>query len=127
MAAFTCNLHILFPQRVAYQHVGILHELFIFLSIALSQVAPQLFLDETMDERTAIQRLESLAGVADREGGHAILSPPHRYLPIFLFASIYYATHGIAFNPSAIYFPHQLNPYEAIPQSPFRTSNATLD
>ena len=33
----------LFPQRVAYQHILLLHEVFLFVSVAVSRVAPVLF------------------------------------------------------------------------------------
>jgi len=90
-ATFTYNspLHILFPQRVAYQHIRILHQLFIFLSIALSQVAPQLFPDEMADRQGTVERLKTMVGVADREASlmlhtelHSIhpLSTPHTSL-----------------------------------------------
>ncbi|KAF8141182.1 DnaJ-domain-containing protein [Boletus edulis] len=33
----------LFPQRVAYQHILLLHQVFLFMSVAISRVAPVLF------------------------------------------------------------------------------------
>jgi hypothetical protein len=36
-------LTLLFPRRVVYQHILFLHQLFLFLSVAVSKVAPVLF------------------------------------------------------------------------------------
>lgn len=62
-------LHVIFPNRVAFQHILFLHQLFVFLSIALSRVAPQLFpeIDESQATRGLIERVRALAGLADRE------------------------------------------------------------
>lgn len=64
-------LHILFPQRTTYQHIQFLHQLFMFLSVALSRVAPHFFPISTEDPRVEAILLEKsmgLAAVADREG-----------------------------------------------------------
>ncbi|KLO11096.1 hypothetical protein SCHPADRAFT_942352 [Schizopora paradoxa] len=67
-------LNVLFPYRVAFQHVLFLHQLFMFFSIALSRVFPVLFPEsggiDPMDERTYkpfLDRLAMLAQTADRE------------------------------------------------------------
>ncbi|KAF8893312.1 hypothetical protein BD779DRAFT_1436109 [Infundibulicybe gibba] len=61
-------LHFLFPARVAYQHILFLHQLFMFLSVALSRVAPQLFPDTSkQQERAAIEKLTAMTAFADRE------------------------------------------------------------
>ncbi|KAF5383407.1 hypothetical protein D9757_006164 [Collybiopsis confluens] len=57
----TTVLHLLFPQRVAYQHILFLHQMFIFLSIALTRVAPQLFPDdEQREQRMILQQITSV-------------------------------------------------------------------
>lgn len=38
-------LESVFPQRVAYQHILLLHQVFLFMSVAVSRVAPVLFAD----------------------------------------------------------------------------------
>ncbi|EJD08099.1 DnaJ-domain-containing protein [Fomitiporia mediterranea MF3/22] len=67
-------LGILFPDRVAFQHVLFLHQLFVFLSIALSHVVPVLFPERQMirpeDPATYvpwIQRLAALESMSDAE------------------------------------------------------------
>ncbi|TFK45057.1 hypothetical protein BDQ12DRAFT_642215 [Crucibulum laeve] len=62
-------LHILFPQRITQQHVLFLHQLFMFLSVALSRVAPQLFPpeDNPQTEAAILERTKALASLADRE------------------------------------------------------------
>lgn len=66
-------LDIAFPQRVAYQHILFLHQLFLFLSIALSRVAPQIFVEEPMAVGIP-EKIAALAAIADREG--MIYCPP---------------------------------------------------
>jgi hypothetical protein len=66
--SYNTPLHSLFSQRVAYQHVRTLHQLFVFLSIALSQVAPQLFPNDAVDGQDVLERLRNMVGIADREG-----------------------------------------------------------
>ncbi|KAI6111939.1 DnaJ-domain-containing protein [Pisolithus croceorrhizus] len=65
----------LFPRRVAYQHIQLLRNVFLFLSIALSRVAPVLFpsmmrsdsvVDQQMTKAVA-ERLGTLAKLTERE------------------------------------------------------------
>ncbi|KAJ3964722.1 hypothetical protein EV361DRAFT_955677 [Lentinula raphanica] len=66
-------LHILFPYRVAYQHILFLHQMFIFSSIALTRVAPQLFPDNQQEEqRRILQQISQQAAVCDREASVAL-------------------------------------------------------
>ncbi|THV06153.1 hypothetical protein K435DRAFT_645671, partial [Dendrothele bispora CBS 962.96] len=61
--------HVLFPYRVAYQHILFLHQMFVFLSVALTRVAPQLFPQESSQEQEAILRqIISMAAYSDKEG-----------------------------------------------------------
>lgn len=60
--------NVLFPGRVTYQHVMFLHQLFMFVSVALSRVAPQLFPDQSRIPPGLVEQLQNIAGVADREG-----------------------------------------------------------
>jgi hypothetical protein len=64
----------IFPYRVPYQHIAFLHQLFIFCSVAITQVVPVLFPDpftiKPDDPRTYtpfIERISALSKVADRE------------------------------------------------------------
>jgi hypothetical protein len=58
----------LFPQRVAYQHILLLHEVFLFLSVAVSRVAPVLFAGEgDGDVRAVGARMGELARGIERE------------------------------------------------------------
>ncbi|KAJ4483764.1 hypothetical protein J3R30DRAFT_3451285 [Lentinula aciculospora] len=66
-------LHILFPRRVAYQHILFLHQMFIFTSIAVTRVAPQLFPDHYKDEQQKIlQQISNLAALCDREASFTL-------------------------------------------------------
>jgi hypothetical protein len=60
-------LHILFPQRVAYQHILFLHQIFIFLSLALTRVAPQLFPNDHLNQQQVLQQISKLAAFSDIE------------------------------------------------------------
>ncbi|TFK50861.1 DnaJ-domain-containing protein [Heliocybe sulcata] len=68
-------LNLLFPRRLPYQHVLFLHQLFLFLSVALSRVAPVLFPqspDEMafQDDRVwsaVVERMRNTAMTLDRE------------------------------------------------------------
>ncbi|KAG6828844.1 hypothetical protein H0H92_006603 [Tricholoma furcatifolium] len=81
-------LHTLFPQRLIYQHILFLHQLFVFLSIALSRVVPVLISAFSQPSITPaqnqelIQQIHQLASIADRETSismhtllHSIASP----------------------------------------------------
>lgn len=65
----------LFPRRVAYQHIQLLHQVFFFLSVALSRVAPVLFpsvmrSDPAVDRqvmKAVAERLNMLAKSTERE------------------------------------------------------------
>ncbi len=60
----------LFPNRITYQHVLFLHQLFLFFSVALSRVAP-LFSppdDDPRTEKAILEKTQILASMADREG-----------------------------------------------------------
>ncbi|RDB25090.1 hypothetical protein Hypma_007420 [Hypsizygus marmoreus] len=82
-------LHTLFPQRINHQHILFLHQLFLFLSIALSRVVPVLIAAFAPAEPNAafnqevLQNVANLVAVADRETSisvhtllHSIGSPP---------------------------------------------------
>jgi hypothetical protein len=56
----------IFPRRVAYQHILFLHQLFMFMSVAVSRVAPVLF-PPSIDEIDGIGTdLKSLQAVVDK-------------------------------------------------------------
>jgi hypothetical protein len=65
-------LHKFFPQRVVYQHILFLHQLFMFLNVALLRVTPYLIpVDEFADprvEQALLDRTTALVNMADREG-----------------------------------------------------------
>ncbi|KAF9463581.1 hypothetical protein BDZ94DRAFT_1297784 [Collybia nuda] len=94
MTTYTTHtiLHSLFPNRLIHQHIRFLHQLFLFLSIALSRVVPVLvsaFGPPQMsqkEEKEVIERILALSGVADREGSimlhtllHSVMSPAERH------------------------------------------------
>ncbi|KAH7911375.1 DnaJ-domain-containing protein [Hygrophoropsis aurantiaca] len=68
-------LDMLFPRRVVYQHILFLHQIFFFVSVALSRVAPVLFPsltknDPSVDQhlvRAMAERMGSLAKSVERE------------------------------------------------------------
>lgn len=68
-------LDVIFPKRIVYQHVLLLHQVFFFLSVALSRVAPVLFPslmrgDPILDQqivRSMAERLGVLAKTTERE------------------------------------------------------------
>ncbi|TFK26319.1 hypothetical protein FA15DRAFT_667614 [Coprinopsis marcescibilis] len=61
----------IFPNRVPYQHVLFLHQLFMFMSVAVTRVAPHLIpyneLDDTRVQQTLLQHTSTLLNVVDRE------------------------------------------------------------
>lgn len=63
----------LWPRRVPYQHVRFLHSLFMFMSIALSRVAPVLFPPPTDDHANAerlrgeVERIVMLSKMVERD------------------------------------------------------------
>lgn len=59
-------LDYLFPHRVVYQHVRLLHQVFLFVSVALSRVAPVLF-PSLVHSNTAVDQ-QMVKVVADRLG-----------------------------------------------------------
>ncbi|EEB94971.1 hypothetical protein MPER_06132, partial [Moniliophthora perniciosa FA553] len=66
--SFKTIFYLIFPYRVPYQHIRFLHQVFMFLSIALTRVAPRLFPDDPRTEyQIVLQHLEAMAGFADRE------------------------------------------------------------
>lgn len=60
-----------FPYRSTHQHILFLHQLFFFLSIALTRVAPYLLpLDEELNpnvQQALLERIQAVVGLADRE------------------------------------------------------------
>lgn len=68
-------LDVIFPKRIVYQHILLLHQVFFFLSVALSRVAPVLFPslmqgDPIVDQqivRAMAERLGALAKNTERE------------------------------------------------------------
>ncbi|EAU91917.1 chaperone DNAJ [Coprinopsis cinerea okayama7 len=71
LSRHTTILHLIFPHRVAYQHILFLHQFFMFMSVALTRVAPHLIpYDEYADprvEQALLERTVQLVAVADRE------------------------------------------------------------
>ncbi|KAH9072788.1 DnaJ-domain-containing protein, partial [Lactarius deliciosus] len=71
-------LSLIFPTRLAFQHIRLLHQVFMFFSIAVSRVAPVLFPDAADDASSpvlahgAVAILEKIKNV-DRERE----TPPH--------------------------------------------------
>jgi hypothetical protein len=80
----------LFPERITHQHILFLHQLFLFLSIALSRVVPVLISAfspapknlSPQEHRQLAERLTGLSMIADREASmmmntvlHSITSP----------------------------------------------------
>ncbi|KAH9920917.1 uncharacterized protein B0H18DRAFT_828073, partial [Fomitopsis serialis] len=75
-------LAVLWPRRVAWQHVRFLHSLFIFSSAALSQVAPVLFPSSREDIDSAqfqalLQRIYFLASMINRDATQQIHTELH--------------------------------------------------
>ena len=69
-------LRILFPRRVAYQHVLVLHQCFMFFNIALSKVYTVLWPQRTM--QSLEEKLDILAtssrkylGILEEDGEHS--------------------------------------------------------
>lgn len=65
-------LEFVFPRRVAFQHVLFLHQIYIFMSVAVTRVVPVLFpspstKDDVAQGRVMIEMLHKLAIVADGE------------------------------------------------------------
>ncbi|KAF8663653.1 hypothetical protein AX16_000895 [Volvariella volvacea WC 439] len=56
----------IFPQRVAYQHILFLHQVFMFFSVALSRVAPQ-FASPTRIVPATYDNLQGISALLDRE------------------------------------------------------------
>lgn len=76
----------LFPNRITYQHILFLHQLFLFFSVALSRVAP-LFSPPEEDprlEKAILEKTQILASMADREGKASF--PPYFALTFFAHA-----------------------------------------
>ncbi|KAJ2931472.1 hypothetical protein H1R20_g5557, partial [Candolleomyces eurysporus] len=69
-------LHKIFPQRVVYQHILFLHQLFMFLNVALLRVTPYLIpVDEFADpglELALLDRTTALVNMADREASKMV-------------------------------------------------------
>jgi len=75
-------LHAIFPHRVAFQHVLFLHQLFMFLTTALTNVAPVLFPNDQLPENDILlQKLNALAGTADREASLLLHTELHSIHP----------------------------------------------
>ena len=84
-------LHTIFPHRVTFQHVKFLHQVFMFLSIALNRVAPKIFPGEPKVPAGVIDRIRNLAALADREGDpifcfpiYDLLTTTHFYFILFI-------------------------------------------
>ncbi|TEB38104.1 hypothetical protein FA13DRAFT_1681484 [Coprinellus micaceus] len=64
-------LHRLFPNRVIYQHILFLHQVFMFLNVALMRVTPHLIerdeLNDPRMEAALVERTVALVNLADRE------------------------------------------------------------
>ncbi|KAJ7188894.1 hypothetical protein C8R46DRAFT_1056100, partial [Mycena filopes] len=74
-------LHVLFPDRVAYQHIRFLHQFFLFMSIALSRVAPQFFPDAAKLTEGMTHVLFQRATLMDRELSMMLHSELHSLQP----------------------------------------------
>lgn len=79
----------LFPHRVAFQHVLFLHQIFVFLSVAVTRVVPVLFptplhADDPIRVKTIVGMLNNVAAQADREG-EMIVDAWHRHYIYTLF------------------------------------------
>ncbi|KAF8234363.1 hypothetical protein L208DRAFT_832698 [Tricholoma matsutake] len=87
-------LHTLFPQRITHQHILFLHQLFLFLSIALSRVVPVLLSAfspafqriSPQEHRQLAERLAGLSTIVDRETTimmntvlHSVASPAEEH------------------------------------------------
>ncbi|KAF9442048.1 DnaJ-domain-containing protein [Macrolepiota fuliginosa MF-IS2] len=86
-----------FPNRVTFQHILFLHQLFIFFSVALSRVAP-LFTPPDNDprvERAILEKTQLLASVADREASIILHTDLHSVSP----STVSPATNGRATLP----------------------------
>lgn len=87
-----------FPQRVAYQHILFLHQVFLFMSVAVSRVAPVLFAGMMQVEEGAVVRamggrIAELTKGVERECEHTCswhADPP------LITASMPDAGHGVA-------------------------------
>ncbi|KAJ8093119.1 hypothetical protein PM082_020604 [Marasmius tenuissimus] len=80
--SFKNLFHLVFPNRVPYQHVLFLHRVFMFLSVALSRVAPRLFPHDPRSEYEIIlQHLAALAGFGDREASIILHTELHAAHP----------------------------------------------
>ncbi|KAK0222439.1 hypothetical protein EDD85DRAFT_779438 [Armillaria nabsnona] len=75
-------LHSFFPQRVAFQHVLFLHQLFFSLSVAVSRVAPRLFPELPDQTAVELEKLHALAGMADREASMLLHTELHSIHPV---------------------------------------------
>ncbi|KAJ7287007.1 DnaJ-domain-containing protein [Mycena rebaudengoi] len=78
-------LHVIFPRRVAYQHILFLHQIFLFMSIALSRVAPQFFPDTSKLTDAVAQKLVGLINTFDRDTSqilHMELHSLHEHKPL---------------------------------------------
>ncbi|KAF9020369.1 DnaJ-domain-containing protein [Hymenopellis radicata] len=73
----TALLNSLFPRRVAYQHVLFLHQLFLFLSMAISRVAPTLFLPPPPPP----DKVSTLSQIANREATILLQTELHSIQP----------------------------------------------
>jgi hypothetical protein len=62
-------LDILFPKRIVYQHILLLHQIFFFLSIALSRVVPVLFPSLMRGDPAVDQKI--VRAIGERLGGLA--------------------------------------------------------
>jgi len=58
-------LSMLFPTRLAFQHIRLLHQLFMFFSIAVSRVAPVLFPDAS-DDASSVYLAQSAAAILEK-------------------------------------------------------------
>ncbi|KAF8637784.1 hypothetical protein AX17_002575 [Amanita inopinata Kibby_2008] len=74
--------HTLLPSQVTYQHIQFLHQFFLFLSVALSRVAPQLFPQEDPRvELILLDRINALSALADREASVLLHTLYHSISP----------------------------------------------
>lgn len=86
-------LHRLFPNRVVFQHILFLHQVFMFLNVALMRVTPHLIerdeLDDPRMEAALVERTMALVNLADREASkmvhtelQSIATPPTSSEPV---------------------------------------------
>ncbi|TDL23093.1 hypothetical protein BD410DRAFT_859597 [Rickenella mellea] len=104
---FTTAVRFIFPRRVPHQHILLLHQIFVFLSVALSRVVPVLFPQpgKLTDAQFAplVHRLHAIAQATDKELSrmiHIDLHAVHAESPSIPGSARYYDVPLPACSPS---------------------------